>query len=300
MIKSLLVVAGLSLVASNASAESKSWAALKGKLPAGTMIVGGADTTAIRGTPSFGKLLDWIVKEEKDVGAMLDVVKATCGMELPAMLGDIAFAVDNKEKAVIVIGLAGTDQTKLTDCITKVMAKVDPKVKLVAKADPKTKLTEYSVTSEPDKLYAAWLAPDVVAISVEENGHAPLDAMMAGAAATGDLATYLGKVGTPPAVWAAFAVNDDGVKGGWGTLTLGSTLKFALRITAMTPKDGDKGRAEMKSMPKKGIERAAKQPELKKIFQAIKIGGKGAEVTVDAAIPETSLPSLLPAFDKVF
>lgn len=32
----------------------------------------------------------------------------------------------------------------------------------------------------------------------------------------------------------------------------------------------------------------------------MKIGGKGAEVTVDLSVPEASIPALLPALDKVF
>lgn len=294
---SWVVLVGALFVASTAFADSKSWAALKGKLPTGTVIVGGADAVAIRATPSFPKVLDFLRSEDKDVSAMLDLVKATCGMELPAMLGDVAFAVDVKEKGVVVLGLSGTDQTKATACFTKVLAKVEPQAKITAKVTGK--ITEYSV-GPSDKLYAAWLAPDVVAISIEENSHAPLDAMMAGAAASGDLATYLGKANTTAAAWAAFNVNDDGLKGGWGTLTLGKTLTFALRLTGMTPKDGEKARKEAKDMQKKGLERSKKLPELKKVFQAMKVGGAGAEVTLDAAMAESSIPALLPAFDKVF
>ncbi len=301
MVKSVLVglvVAGLSFLAGNASADSKSWGALKGKLPAGTIVVGGADIAAMRATPSFPKLVEWISSEDKDVGAILGVVKSTCGMELPAMVGDIALAVNDNGKGVMVVGLSGTDQTKVTDCINKVIAKVDPKKKLVGK--PSGKLTEYSVTGENDKLYVQWLAPDLVAISLEENGHGPLDAMAAGAPASGDLATYLGKSGTVASAWAAFLINDDGAKGGWGTLALGSTIKFALRVSAASPKDADKGRKEMLGIQKKGLERSAKLPEMKKVFQALKVGGKGTEVTVDVAVPEAALPQLFPAFDKVF
>src|SRR3954470_16323518 len=113
MIKALLVVTGLSFVASTAAAETKSWTALKGKLPAGTILVGGADIGALRASPWFPKLVAWIQNEDKDVGAMLGVVKDTCGMELPAMFADIAVAVDNKEKGVLVVGLNGTDQKKV-------------------------------------------------------------------------------------------------------------------------------------------------------------------------------------------
>ena len=298
MIKSFLVVTALSFLVGTAAADTKSWTALKGKLPAGTIVVGGADVTALRATPSFPKLVEWIGKEDKDTGAMLDLVKQTCGMELPAMFADFSIAVDAKEKGVVVIGLAGIDQMKLTDCITKVMTKVDAKIKLGVKVTGK--LTEYTLSGQTDKIYASWLSGDVVAISMEPNGHGPLDAMMAGGAATGDLAGFLGKANTSAPGWAAFAVNDDGVKGGFGMVTLGSTLKLALKMTGITPKDGAKGRTEMTDMLKKGVDRSKKQPELTKVFKAAKVGGKDAEVTLDVAVPEASLPTLLPAFDKVF
>jgi hypothetical protein len=294
---SRVVLVGALCVASTAAADSKSWGALKGKLPAGTIIVGGADGTAIRATPSFPKVLDFLRSEDKDVGAMLDLVKTTCGMELPAMIGDISFAIDAKEKGVIVLSLSGTDQTKATDCVTKVLAKIEPKAKIATKVTGK--ITEYSVGPN-DKLYAAWLAPDLVAISVADNSSAPLDAMLTGAAASGDLATYLGKTNPAAAGWVALNINDDGVKGGWATLALGKTVAVTLRLTAATPKDGDKARKEAKDAQKKGLDRSAKLPELKKVFMAMKIGGTGADVSVDVSVPESSIPALLPAFDKVF
>jgi hypothetical protein len=293
---SRVVLVGALFVASTAAADSKSWAALKGKLPAGTIIVGSADGAAIRSTPSFPKVMDFIRGEDKDVGAMFDLVKTTCGMELPAMIGDISFAVDNKEKGVVVIGLSGTDQAKITTCLTKILASANAKLSVKVTG----KITEYSFGTN-DKMFAAWLAPDVVAISVDEKTPAPLDAMLAGAPASGDLATYLGKAtATATTAWAAFNPNEDGFKGGWGTLTLGKTVSLALRLSGMTPKDGEKARKEAKDAQKKGLERSAKLPELKKVFQAMKVGGAGTDVTVDASMAESSIPSLLPALDKVF
>jgi hypothetical protein len=296
--RSLAVVGCLSFVVGSAAADTKSWTALKGKVPATTAILVGADVNALRATPSFGKVVDWIKAQDKDTSAMLDLVKSTCGMDLPAMFSDVTLALTKEEKGVIVIGFNGMDQTKLLDCANKVLAKVDPKMKLTGKASGK--LTEYTMTGENDKLWGAWVSGDVLAVSTEKDGHAMLDAMLAGQAASGDLGGYLSKANTAAAGWAAFYVNDDGFKGGYGTLTLGPTLKVALRLAGMTAKDGEKGRKEVGQGVKKGIERSAKQPELKKVFQSVKVGGKGEEVTVDASVPEASLPSLLPAFDKVF
>ena len=42
---------------------------------------------------------------------------------------------------------------------------------------------------------------------------------------------FPGQANTSAPGWAAFAVNDDGVKGGFGMVTLGSTLKLALKMT---------------------------------------------------------------------
>lgn len=298
MFKTLVVVGAVSLLAGSASAETKSWAAIKGKMPASTAIVVSADVAALRGTPSFPKLVDWIKSEDKDTGAMLDLVKSTCGTDLPAMFSDVTLALGKDEKGVIVIGFNGFDKVKLLDCANKVLAKVDPKMKLTATANGK--ITEYAMTGENDKLYTAWVSNDVIAISTEKDSHAALDAMLAGQAPSGDLATYLGKAGTTSPVFAAFSVNDDGFKGGYGTLALGSTLKLALRLEGMTPKDGDKGRKEVTESVKKGIERTKKAPDLQKVFKGVKVSGKGTEVNVDASVPEASLPSLIPALDKVF
>ncbi|MBL9020136.1 MAG: hypothetical protein JNL83_38480 [Myxococcales bacterium] len=300
MLKTLSVVGAVSLfcLAGDASAETKSWAALKGKMPANTAIVVSADIGALRGTPSFPKLVDWIKSEDKDTGAMLDMVQSTCGTDLPSMFADVSLALDKSEKGVIVIGFNGTDKTKLLDCANKVLAKVDPKMKLTAAAAGK--YTEYTMTGESDKLYAAWLSNDVVAISLDKGGKPALDAMLAGQAPSGDLAAYLGKAGATSPVFAAFSVNDDGFKGGYGTLAIGKTLNLALRLEGMTPKDGEKGRKEVGDSVKKGIERTKKQPDLQKVFKGVKVGGKGTEVSVDASVPEAALPSLLPAFDKVF
>lgn len=294
---SSVVLVGALVVASTASADTKSWTALKGKVPASTSIVGSVDAAALRATPSFPKVLDFLRGTDKDVGPLLDLVKATCGMELPAMIGDFAFALDVNTGGVVVFSLAGTDQTKITDCATKLVSKLDPQVKLSAKVTGK--ITEYAIG--PDgKFFAAWLAPDLVAIAIDEKSAGPLDAMFAGGAVSGDLAKFLGKTSTSATGWLAAAPKDDDLAGVSATLALGKTVTVAIRATATTPKAGDKGRKEAKDAQKKGLERSAKQPELKKVFQAMKVGGRGTEITVDMSMPEASIPAVLPALDKVF
>lgn len=292
-----VVLVGTMVVASTAAADSKSWAALKGKLSADTTIVGGVDGAALRAAPSFPKMIDLIRADNKDVGEMLDLVKASCGLDIPSVIGDLAFAVNKDAKGVVVFSLTGADQAKATDCLTKMLAKADPKAKLATKVTGK--VTEYS-TGQSEKFYAAWLAPDVVAIPLEESSPSALDAMIGGGAPSADLTRFLGKTNPAAAGWFAATMKDDAIQGVWATVTLGKSVAVAVRATATTPKAGDQGRKEAKDAQKKGLERSAKQPELKKVFQAMKVGGKGTEVTVDLSVPEASIPALLPALDKVF
>lgn len=295
-IRIALVILASTLAGGTAAADSKAWTAIKGKLPAGTAVVGSIDVAAIHATPSFPKLMAWITSEDKDVAQALELVKATCAIDLPAAFSDVAFALDADGKGVLAFGLAGLDQAKVADCAGKVISQAEPSVKLAVK--PSGKLLQYAIGK--DSVFAAWPAKDVVVISVDPSNHVGLDAMLAGAAPAGDLATFVGKAPASAAVWAAFAITEDGVKGGYASLALGATLKVAAVVTAATPKDAAKGRSEAKTAIKEGLSRSAKQPDLKKVFSAVKVGGAGADVTLGLAVPEALLPSLFPAFDKVF
>jgi hypothetical protein len=299
MAKLPVIFIGLLLATGTAMAETKSWAQLKGKVPAGAMVIGGADIAAIRGTPSFPKFLAWAKTMSAESGAVLDTFKPVCGTDLPSMVSDVSFAFavskTDEKQSVIVLGLTG-NQAKVTDCITKVLAKLAPTVKLSVKTTGK--LTEYN-TGSSDTVYASWLAPDVVAISSDRHGHGGLDAMAQGAPATGELATYLGKTSPAAPAWVAFAMHEDGVNGGCATLALGKTVNFAFKMTAMTAKDGDMHRTKMSERVQSTVERAASKPDLKRLLQAVKIGGKDADVTLDVSIPESSLASMLPAFLEI-
>ena len=289
-------VAATLATTATANAGTRAWDALKAKLPAGTAVIVAADVAAVRGTPSFPKLLEWATTEEQDIGEAINAIKQGCSIDLPAAFDDIAVAVNTDGDGVIAFALTGLDQAKVEGCVRTILTASDPKAKISIK--PVGKLTEYAVGS--DRLYVAWLAKDILAISTDVAKRDGLDAMLAGAAATGDLGTYVTRAGTKSAVWGAFLVNDDGFKGGYGTLSLGSTLKVALRLSGMTAADGKKGRDELAKAGKDGRTRTAKDPELSKIFSSWKVGGKGAEVTLDLNVPEKSLPALVPALDKVF
>jgi len=301
--KSSIVFAALAtsaLLARGAAAESKSWAAIKARLPASTAIVVGVDVKAIRGLPAFPALLGSLYSESRDAKQTADLVKAVCGFDLPSAIADVTIVANLNEKGAIVIGLDGLDQNKLIACADKVLQKSDPKLKLTAKPG---KITEYSLTGEPDKIYAAWLASDVVAIGTDARSRDQLDALLAGKPAGAELAGYLKSANTSALVWGGAAVNKDGIKGGSGSVSNAKgALAIAVKVTALSAAGAKQMVAEAKqklATRTKSAEQSA--PMIAKLLKLVVIAQRGtADLAIEASVPEADLPALLPAFDKLF
>ena len=157
------------------------------------------------------------------------------------------------------------------------------------------------MTGESQKLYAAWLAKDVVAFSGDFERRDMLDAVIAGKPAAGDLAAMLAKTNAGAFVFAAAALNNkDGVNGCFGTLQLANgKLALAAKVVAVDAKTGGAllgdGKKELSAMQNR-----TKEPAVAKVLKAIKLTGVGAEIAVEMALPEADLPTLVPAFDKLF
>src|SRR5262245_8393676 len=106
----LAALAASALAAHTAAADTKSWSAVKSRLPAGTAIVVGADFKAVRGLPSFPGLLSTLFSESKDAKQTVDMVKGVCGFDLPSVISDVTVVATLNEKGAFVIGLDGVDQ----------------------------------------------------------------------------------------------------------------------------------------------------------------------------------------------
>jgi hypothetical protein len=296
----LAALATSALAAHPAAAETKSWSAIKARLPAGTAIVVGVDFKAVRGLPSFQAMLGALFSEAKDLKQTVELVKTACGFELPGAIADLTIVANLREKGAVVIGLDGLDQTKLLACAEKVHQKADPKAKITAKPG---KVTEYSVTGMPAKLFAAWLANDVIAIGTEATSRDVLDALLAGKAPSAELAGALKGTNTGALLWGAAAVNKEGIKGGAGSLTHAKgTLAISVKLTAMSADVAKQMVAEMKQKLADRIksgEQAA--PKIARLLKLVTVAQRGtADVAIEIAVPETELPVLLPAFDKLF
>lgn len=292
LLSSMMVVS----LAPSAYAETKSWAALKSNVPTNSEILIGADFKALRGAGSFAKAIDGI----PELGPALGMIKTTCGLDPAAVISDLTVSIKTKgpDEIIVAVGLDGIDEAKLVDCATKLVKSGKPKAKLATKSG---KLHEYTISSGTDTktIYAAWPSKDVVVFSAKPEDKAVLDAYFNGKPVQGDMATYFGKLPAANTVgWIAAAVNDDHVKGVYGSATFAKgTFTGNMHVVAESAKDAAKLAKEATDGIKKALTRAP--AEMAKVLNSIKVGVAGDHVTIDGTLADADLPALLPALSKM-
>jgi hypothetical protein len=309
-----LVVAGLLALGSTASADTKSWAALKGKFPAATDAVVSLDLTAISKTQSWGKAIEHLFAAEPGAKQAIDTIKQSCNIDVLTAITDVTVfgTIDNDKDFNIALGLDGVDQAKTSECLQKIMdtmsaAKAgEPPKKVTAKT--KGKVTEYAATGEPKKLYLAWIAKDVLVVApsrIDQKG--VLEKVIAGKAPKGDFKAMLAKVNKASPVFGVIAAKEkeDGINflGGFGDVAIASgTLTIGLHLVTATAEEATK----MVTMAKEGQQKAVKelndkkQPDLAKVIGGATFAAAANEVTIGASIGEAVLLKVLPELDHIF
>lgn len=293
---SATLVAALA-ISSAASAETKSWGALKTHFNASSAIALSVDVAAIKkGTKSLTSIVQQFLDEEKDVATGLALLKATCSIDPLDVVTDVSVALDKDANGLIAVGLSGIDEAKLLACANKMVAMQDPKAKITSKPG---KLSEYSVMGET--LYAMWPSKDVVVFSTKPEKKDLYEAP--GSAPSGDLATYLGKTNQTGVFFIAANINDKDVKAGYGAIALGKgTFAGTGKLIAPDAKMGAKMLKEAQTELARGIEKANKKSlsNAAKFLKGIKLAGAGAEISIDGSVSDADVVGLLPALDKVF
>jgi len=308
----LAVLATLGLGASTASAAPKSWAAAKAVLPDDVNVLAGANLAALRATALYQQIVPRLIEKEDEAKLAFDMARATCNIDLHTVIDDATVAIAGDERGVVVLGLGrGIDQKKVIDCLNKLsvqMAKdkpADPTAKAgLKKAPPKVsakttgKVTEYSISGEPKKLYLAWLAKDVVAISTDADDKALLDKMIGGKGAR-TLGAVMTKVNTNASVWLATTK----------TAPMQQTANATVKSVSGTV-DAAQGNVNVDMRAQMGSATEAKKlvddatamvaaaksqvpPQFAKIVDSLRLGATGADATVTLSVPEKDLLTIL-------
>ncbi|HVV82475.1 MAG TPA: hypothetical protein VHE35_05320 [Kofleriaceae bacterium] len=303
---SALTVAVSLFLAHDASADTRSWTAVKKVIGKGDTAVVSIDLSQLRSSAAFQQGLQLLLDGEADAKQAFDSVKSECGYDVTAVVSDMTVVMQGDEHPLIAFGLEGLDEGKAIDCIAAVAGKManQPGVKLTGKK--LGKITEYSVAGEDKKLYAAWLAPDVLAFTEDVNDKKALQTRVSGHGATGDLAKFLKKTTPAAPFWVAVAQKDkeDGrtILGGYGKVDLaGGIFSLAGSVVLSKPAEATGMAAEGNEAIGNAKQQAAKQsPALAKAISTVVIKAAGSEVQITAQVPDKDLPAIIPQLDHVF
>lgn len=301
-ILSLVVVASAMTASSVASAELKSWTALKANVPTNTEVLVGFDVKAVRGASSYAKGFELAMKSSSDVAVAVGVIKSTCSIDVQNVVSDFAVAIKTKgpDEFTIAIGLDGIDEAKALDCANKIAKLGSAKAKITSSKSGK--VTDYAVDEgnggKQHHIYAVWAAKDVVVFSTDAEDKAKLDPYLNGKAPQGDLATYLGKASQSGVGWLAASVGEDHVKGVYGQGTYAkSTFNGDIHVIAESAADATKMAKEANADLDKAKSKAP--ADLKKILSSVKVVANGSEVTLTGTVAEADIPNAVMALLKM-
>lgn len=278
-----------------AAADTKSWTAIKGKIPANTAVVLSFDVSALRaGAKEYAKVVNGLIKSEKDVAQVVTMIKSTCALDVTTAVSDVSIAFSMGGKGIISVGLdGGLDEAKLMACANKVLEKQQPGVKITGKPGV---ITEYSVAGQTGGFFVAWPSKDVFVISTEPDNRPSLEtAWKSGKPLTGDLASYATKANGGMA-WAAAIPAEPDIKAGYGTLSLAAgTFKGVMHVIPADPKNGEKMLKEAKPELAKEAKKAQKSSKaLAKFLRGVKVGGTSADISIEGSISTADVLALSP------
>jgi hypothetical protein len=117
------VIALSGALTSSASADTKSWTAVKGMLPDNVNVVVGANLSTLRGTSLYGAVMPTLLAKGPDAKRAIDLAKTACAIDLHAAIIDATFAMGEDERGILVLALdKSIDQKRVIECATKLIA----------------------------------------------------------------------------------------------------------------------------------------------------------------------------------
>ncbi len=295
--RSICAVVGTLALLSSGRADadaSRAWQAAKDNLPATIPAIAGVDVAAAVKLPAFGKLLDLLKKEEREIREGLSMLQRTCNLD-PTKAVDgfvIAGDPDGRDDDIMIFLQLTIDRTKASACMESMLKAVGRQKPVTVKQNGI--YTEASL--DGDTAWFAWVAPNVVAFSADPGKKARLDGFLGKKGlAKSPVGAQLGKL--DPKALAAGAIklpkpfdSDVPFTTAYGNAVLaGQNVSVHIVGTATDANGAAKFTTELnKELAREG-KRDRTPAVAKKIIKAIKITGAGSEVTVKASANTTEL-----------
>jgi hypothetical protein len=302
----VVVVAALSLFATrSATAQSKSWTAVQKSIDPKATIVFGINLKAIRTTATYTGGLQMLLQQEESAKQAFEMIKTTCSIDVPTAVADATFVMKEDEKPLVVLGLDGVDEAKVVACLEKIGAQKSGTAGVKITGKKKGKITEYSVPGESKKLYAAWLAPDVLAFTDDPTDKGKITKALAGTKPKGLVGTGIGKLSTAAPIWAAVAKKDKEsfgtMLGGYGQLDIANgTITITGHVIWSKPAEASAALAEAQKGLGEAKTEAAKYPKVQKVLGTVTMGVTGKELDFKVSAEDKDILSLVGDLDHIF
>ncbi len=295
------------LAAGSASADTRSWTAVKKFLGKSDTVVVGIDLARLRTTTAYQQGMTLFLDSEPDAKQVFAMVKDSCGFDVMTSVSDITVVMqEGGDHPLISFGLDGIDEAKVVACLGLVAGKMTDMPGVTLTGKKLGKITEYSVKGEKKKLYAAWLAKDVLTFTDDANDRKKLEKRLAGKGAKGDLAKFIGRTSTAAPFWFAVAKREkeDGrlILGGHGKLDLaGGLFKAAGAIVMSKPAEATEMVTEgTEGLAKAKAEIGTQSPALLKALNTVTMTAAGAEVVITGSIADKDIATIVPQLESLF
>jgi hypothetical protein len=282
-----------------AGGDSRAWSALKQVLPGDVELMGQVNLSALRA----GHWLDEVrglLEKDRGLADRLARLKTECHIDLGDTINDVAFAgLDTRsEKTIIAVSLRGVAEPELRSCGERLLARERGKAGVISMTRSGA-ISEYVLPDEPEHLFVAWLAPDVVAFVSDGRDRTMLEKLVGGQGAFARAPLpmrALATVNTGAAAWGAYLESDDagGKKmrfgvGSLSTVSGGLALDVAL---VFTDAQGASEAATSVASELAQLSGSGLPPMLTKILKAVVVGANGDTVKLVVSVTQADLLAL--------
>jgi hypothetical protein len=300
---------GTTLSSSAMADPTHAWNAAKEVLPASIDIVGGLNAVSLRESPLFKQLFPLLMTEAnksgdgKDAKDVFDSIKKECGIDIPQAIDGVVVAMeeDKKNRGALFVSLNGVNEAGVTSCLEKMVALKKPGTKITATKKGNEEI--YAKGGDAEKLYTAWVAPDVFVMSLEPTDEAMLTRMLGGKGALAkdaQMSKLLGKTNTNATLWGV-ARNKKGLKLGKGKVDQGAgqldlkggDIALEVRTTMASPQEASDMARQAKQQLELVKAGAALPPGVDALLSKLTVSADGADAVAKLTASQAKLAELV-------